>query len=344
MRTSRSRAGALVATAFVALTIAGCGSDGGTLAVPALSVGQPSEPAAPASTSARVQPTFTPPITYSLAGLPARSEVSHANGSIVLNEEPISYSLGFRVQEDRRDNSELVGQNQQAWVGRGVKPDVFEADGQRGFWAEEQVSAADNDGKPGTSRFYVVAKGAVTVSLTAFAPENVAMTEEAREIADGIARSIRFDESELTGEPVDRQLMSKVPYSFEKPAAFTGGDDAEFATMYWNRYEFDGQVVEVALRKQADAAAAYGEKVTALRGTEAEVLDVKEQESTTALGAQVDEGVGTAPRQADGIALMYFIARKGDLLLEVRSSGEGGPLGQRAQEAVTAVVGSTELR
>jgi hypothetical protein len=81
-----------------------------------------------------------------------------------LSEGPVESLLGFRVQQSSRDDSELVGQYMKAWESEGIKPDLFEVDGATGYWHEQELSAADNLGVPGTVRIYVVAKGVVTVT------------------------------------------------------------------------------------------------------------------------------------------------------------------------------------
>lgn len=337
---SRACVGSLVASICVALAAAGCG-----VSVP----GEPSAPPStggsiesPAPTTTRVQPTFASiPITYSPGRSVDRHEIYYSNGQIPLSEGPVESSLGFRVDQSYRDNSELIAQNMKAWRSEGIKPAPFEADGGTGYWHEKEVAAADNLGVAGTERFYVVAKGAVTVTLSMFAPEGVAMTDEARETADQLIRSVRFDESGLTATSSDQQAAPAVPFTFERPSSLPGSNDAEFANAYWARYELDGQMVEVSAQKREDAATDYAEKAGALGDTKANPQDVKEMSSTAdTIGKQVDEGIGTAPRHDGGIALWYFLLRKGDLLVEVRSDGGDRSVTQPVQEVVTTIVTS----
>lgn len=304
--------------------------------------------AAPASTSTetglptwtRVQPVApSAPATYSLGRDPDNSTVVYANGTIPLGTGPVTIDLGYRVEDSGHGNSPLLAQNLKQWQQDGIAPEPFEADGARGFWSEDRITAAENPKASGTSRFYVVAKGAVTVTLSVWAPEGTELTDELRQTADQLARSVRFEESTPASAAAGQQVTAKVPFSFERPSSLPNPDQAEFGSTHWIRYEIDSQSIEVSLQKRETAAADYADKVRNLQGTEATVRDVTEQPSTaTTIGTKVDEGVGTAPRHDGGVALMYFILRKGDLLIEVRSSGNDGPLPESVQEAVGSIM------
>ncbi|ASR34630.1 hypothetical protein BAY61_06120 [Prauserella marina] len=281
------------------------------------------------------------PVTYEL-GAPADGyELPYYNGRVFVGEEPVEVTFGFRVEETARNNSKLLASNLEQWQERNVTPETFEADGETGYFYEE-VFTAENDAEPGTSRFYVVAKGAVTVTLTVFAPEGTELSQESRDAGDALAASIVFDESGLTGEAGTDQGAPAVPFTFVPQPSLPGPFDAEFGGLYWADYTFGDQQVQVSLREDPEAEKTYRDKYEQAQGSPAKPVDIKTAESTAnTIGKQVDEGYGVAPSSGGDTVLMYFMVRKGDLILEINAPGEGTkPLPLPIREAVTGILGT----
>lgn len=339
MAGNRGRIRAAVLTVVVAV-VAGCGAGDRRLAA------DPRESATSGAGESRaptrVSATFgASPITYAVGQVADRATISYLNGRITMRMASVEFMLGFRVQEDRRDDSELLATNLDRWRSEGIRPNEVQVDGVTGYWHERELTETDEDARPGTRRFYVAAKGAVTVTLTMHVPEDVDRVEQARELADRLFLGVRFDESVLTSDSSAEQATPKVPFTFEQPAVLAGQNDAEFGFVYWTRYEFGDRTVEVSMQTSEDAAAEYREKVAALAATKATVLDVKQDPATAStVGRQVDEGSGVAARHNGGVVLMYFVLRKGDQLVYVRADGHRQPLAQSVQDAVGSIVSS----
>ncbi|MEU3271571.1 hypothetical protein ABZ639_12025 [Saccharomonospora sp. NPDC006951] len=279
------------------------------------------------------------PVTYELGAPSDGYELPYYNGRVFLGEEPAEVTFGFRVEESARNNSELLQSNMEKWQERGVTPETFEADGETGYFHEE-VFTADDGGEPGTSRFYVVAKGAVTVTLTVFAPEGTELPQELRDAGDAIAASVVFDESGLTGEAGTGQGAPAVPFTFVPHPSLPGPFDAEFGGFYWADYAFGDQRLQVSLREDPEAEKTYRDKYEQAQGSPAKPVDVKTAESTAnTIGKQVDEGYGVTPSSGGETVLMYFMVRKGDLILEISAPGEGTkPLPVPIREAVAGIL------
>lgn len=334
---STSRVVAALA-AVVSLVTAGCATQVSGTAVPLGSSdgggGAPAEPV-------RMTPEYgQPPITFD-AGEQVESFRQHyLTGLYTTTLDPVEFMIGFRVQESARDDSELLDSNMELWKEKNVQPTEFEVDGVPGYWGD--MSFDDPGEEPTTQRFYIAAKGAVTVTLTMSAPTADGLPEDVLDLGDQVFTSVQFDETTLTGKgPID-QAPPVVPFSLEVPAELGEELTFEFATVYWSNYVVAGRTIEVYVSDNTEAAKSYADRKKELEGTAARVFDLKDDRNTVDnLGPQIDEGLGTVPRHNGVMVLMYFMFRKGNLLVHVRCDGDKRELTKPVQDTVTKILTTT---
>lgn len=322
--------------AVVSLVATGCGSTvSGTPVARGSGTGgePPDEPV-------RATPEYgPPPITYTAGENVETFRQYYLTGMHTSEVDSVEFTVGFRVQEAAREDSELLRSNLDLWTEKGVEPNEFEVDGVPGYWGDLELADGGVNGEPGTQRFYMAAKGAVTVTLTMFAPGDGGLPEDVMDVGDRLFTSVEFDETALSGKGATDQAMPVVPFSTEVPAELGGELEFEFATVYWTEYVVAGRTIEVYAQRDEQAAKVFADRRKELGDTAARVVDLKQDPNTVDnLGQRIDEGLGTVPRHNGVLVLMYFMFYKDDLLLHVRCDGANKELTKPVQDTVTQIL------
>ncbi|TCP54006.1 hypothetical protein EV191_10346 [Tamaricihabitans halophyticus] len=289
---------------------------------------------------------FPAPVTYTFDTEADSYLFWYGDGTVELQSEPTELTVGFRIDEENRDASALVAENEQRWQERRVEPKTFQADGQPGQWSEEE-HAEDSELGAGTMRFYMVAKDAVTATVSAFVPADTEPPEGWWDDVHQLAESIEFDDSKISGVGTGEQAASHVPFTFAAPEGVNGSAEAELGSQQHIKYDYDKQVVDVRLHQLPSVSAArqlYARKVRELDREDVTYVDVRHHGPTvTTVAERVDEGLWLAEGRAGHAEIEYYLLRKGDLLFYVQSDGKGEPLSLDTSNAVNSIVTTAEF-
>jgi hypothetical protein len=256
--------------------------------------------------------------TYKLTKQPDSYEVSYSHARITLRDKP-EFSLSFLVDPEHLDaDSTLVAQNKAIGDKRGWAITPITVDGGSGYKAEFTVTGEKY-------LFYFFAKGPISTTLRASLGNDG--DASARQDAEHIISSFKFDTTRLKGPYAGKHPSQAIPISFDMPKALAASSYATATPEYHVNLLYGTQKVQVGVdtADTVDAAAAsFKDKKDRIVAAGATPHDMKTLPATAnGIAKDIDEGFSLhidVDGKPNAVAFMF---RRGKQLITLNATVDG---------------------